>query len=60
MPKAIAHFRIDDEIDTGVESWRKDQVKIPPKSDAMRELLRRGLAASRSERKPAKPAKTTA
>jgi hypothetical protein len=54
MPDVIAHFRIDDEIDTGVEAWRKDQEKIPQKADAFRQLLRRGLAASRAERKPAK------
>jgi hypothetical protein len=52
----IAHFRIDEEIDTGVESWRKAQDKIPQKSDAFRQLLRRGIAASRAERKAAKTA----
>jgi len=37
--------RAEQPLHDRVEAWRRRQPKIPPKSEAIRELLRRGLQA---------------
>lgn len=47
--------RAEQPLHDRVEAWRRRQPKIPPKSEAVRELLRRGLQAEerRLAREPA-------
>jgi hypothetical protein len=47
--------RGEQQLHDRVEAWRRKQPKIPPKSEAIRELLRRGLQAEerRLAREPA-------
>jgi hypothetical protein len=44
--------RAEQSLHDSVEAWRRRQKKIPPKSEAVRELLRRGVQAE--ERRLAK------
>jgi hypothetical protein len=46
-PTARVQVGLDGEIFKLVEDWRRGQPKIPPRSDAFRELLKMGLEALR-------------
>ena len=42
--KTAIQFRVDDHLHEQIEEWRRQQPTIPPRSDALRELLRQALA----------------
>jgi hypothetical protein len=42
--RAAVHARVCQSLDKRIEDWRREQPKIPPRSDAIRQLLERGLA----------------
>ena len=44
MPKAF-HAVDDSQLVDQVDDWRRRQPEIPPRSEAVRELIRRGLKA---------------
>jgi hypothetical protein len=43
IKRRTVHARVDELLDERIENWRRAQPKIPPRSEALRELLERGL-----------------
>jgi metal-responsive CopG/Arc/MetJ family transcriptional regulator len=41
------HARVEPQLNDEFENWRRDQSQIPSRSDALRELLKRGLQSNR-------------
>jgi hypothetical protein len=52
--QSAVQVRLEPPLSTDLENWRRAQVNIPHRSEAMRELLRRGLAADSTDRRPTK------
>ena len=44
--EAAIQVRVDGQLFERLENWRRRQPKIPARSDALRELLERALAAA--------------
>jgi hypothetical protein len=51
-PNALVQLRLGPMFKP-LEEWRRRQPKIPPRSHAVRELLKRALEAERQREKPA-------
>jgi hypothetical protein len=46
------HARVREPLFGAVESWRRRQEKIPPRAEAVRQLIERGLAAEAESTRP--------
>lgn len=45
----VLSVRIEPELERAIDDYRRRHDRIPPRADAIKELLRRGLAASQVE-----------
>jgi hypothetical protein len=48
--KPAVQVRLESPLSDLVEDWRRAQPNIPPRSQALRQLLRKGLAAAGAEK----------
>jgi metal-responsive CopG/Arc/MetJ family transcriptional regulator len=55
MPKAF-HAVDDSQLVEQVDDWRRRQPEIPPRSEAVRELIRRALQAENHQHNKERPA----
>lgn len=53
--KLLINFVIDDDLLASVEAYRRAQPKIPPRSAAIKAIIRRGLACIEQHADPEPP-----